>query len=274
MTSTTPGARRRVNHGAAGRPTAPPRRPSPIWLAAEWPRSVAEYGSLVLAQPLLAQAPRGDGHHVLVLPGLTADDRSTRPLRRFLRGLGYHVHGWRLGPNVPAPDLPDRLRRLVDRLHERDPKPLSLIGWSLGGIQARSIARVAPERIRQVITLGSPFRTAPGYESNVAPVIRAVARSQGFRLAAEGRGGNDDPLPVPSTAVFTRTDGVVPWQACLDTVGGPHETFEVVASHVGLGHHPAVLWLAADRLAQPEGRWEPMRVPALWRPVLRSHPGD
>jgi pimeloyl-ACP methyl ester carboxylesterase len=258
--------------------TRPPRpgrlrRPSLWLLAAEWPRSAGEYAWMQAARPLLARAPRGDGHHVLVLPGLMGDDRSTRALRWFLRDLGYQVHGWRLGTNVPSPDIAARLEALLSRLHTADPRPLSLVGWSLGGIYARSISREIPESVRQVITLGSPFRRAPGYESHAAPMLRVGARLQGLRPADTRRGGNDEPVPVPSTAVFSRSDGIVPWQACLDTQGGPHETLEVVGSHVGLGHHPAVMWAVADRLAQPEGRWRPMSVPPMWRTVLFPHPG-
>jgi hypothetical protein len=76
-------------------------------------------------------------------------------------------------------------------------------------------------------------------------------------------------LPVPSTSVFSRSDGIVPWQACVDTASGPHETIEVIGSHCGLGHHPAVLFVVADRLAQPPGGWHPMQIPAAWRPLLR-----
>jgi pimeloyl-ACP methyl ester carboxylesterase len=249
------------------------RHPSRLLLAAEWPRSAGEYAWMLAARPLLSRAPHGDGHHVLVLPGLIADDRSTRALRWFLRDLGYEVHGWQLGTNVPSPDMADRLRALLDRLHDNDPRPLSIVGWSLGGIYARSISRQLRGRVRQVITLGSPFRTAPGQESNAAALVRVGARLQGLRPPAMGPTGNDEPVPVPSTALFSRSDGVVPWRACLDTRGGPHETFEVVGSHVGLGHHPAVLWTIADRLAQTEGGWRPMRVPAVWRSVLHPHPG-
>jgi hypothetical protein len=86
-------------------------------------------------------------------------------------------------------------------------------------------------------------------------------------------GGTDAPLPVPSTSIFSRTDGIVPWKACLDTVGGPHETLEVTGSHCGLGHHPAALWAIADRLAQREGSWQPMDIPPTLRPLLHSHAG-
>jgi pimeloyl-ACP methyl ester carboxylesterase len=124
---------------------------------------------------------------------------------------------------------------------------MSLVGWSLGGIYAHEIARSSPDLVRMVVTLGSPFRTEPSHRR---------------------------PLPVPSTAVVSRTDGIVPWQTCVNPRGDAHETLEVLGSHCGLGHHPAVLLVVADRLAQAPGDWQPMRVPAPWRPVLRQHIPD
>ena len=247
------------------------RRPSRFLLAAEGPRALGELVWLQAARPVLANAPRGDGHPVLVLPGLGADDRSTVPMRRFLRGLGYRVHGWRLGTNVPSQEMIGRLRDRLKGLHEHDSRPLSLVGWSLGGIYAREIARARPEAVRTVVTLGSPFRPVPGYESHVAPLARSLARSWGTDVPGTRSRGDDPPLPVPSTAVFSRTDGIVPWQACVNSGSGRHETIEVVGSHCGLGHHPAVLLVVADRLAQPPGAWQPMQIQAPWRPFLRHH---
>jgi pimeloyl-ACP methyl ester carboxylesterase len=250
------------------------RRPSRLLLAAEGPRALGELVWLQAARPLLARAPRGDGHPVLVLPGLAADDRSTVPLRRFLRGLGYRVHGWRLGANVPSRDMVGRLRDRLARLHAQDSRPMSIVGWSLGGIYAREIARTSPETVRAVITLGSPFRPVPGQESHAAPLARALAGLGGTDRRRTWSPGDDRPLPVPSTSVFSPTDGIVPWQACVNAGSGPHETIEVMGSHVGLGHHPAVLLVVADRLAQPAGHWQPMRIPAPWRPFLRHHTTD
>jgi pimeloyl-ACP methyl ester carboxylesterase len=253
---------------AAGSPRV--RRPNRLLLAAEAPRALGELALLQAARPLLARAPRGDGHPVLVLPGLAADDRSTVPLRRFLRGLGYRTHGWGLGTNVPSPDMIDRLRERLADLRSRDPRPMSIVGWSLGGIYARGIAIASPDSVRGVVTLGSPFRSVPGQESHAAP----LARLWGAGAPRVSRARETRPLPVPSTSVFSRSDGIVPWQACLDSGRGPHETIEVIGSHCGLGHHPAVLFVVADRLAQPRGDWHPMQIPAAWRPLLRRHAGD
>ena len=204
---------------------------------------------------------------MLVLPGFTADDASTRPMRRFLRSLGYHVHGWRLGRNVgPTGTIVNGLRtRFGDLVDSHDGEPISLIGWSLGGIYAREIARTMPASVRQVITLGSPFRHTPGEESHPAAAVRAVARRRGVSTTLD-----QSPLPVPSTAIYTRTDGVVPWRASRNNDGEQAESIEVVGSHSGLGHHPAVLWAVADRLAQPPGEWAPFRASGPWRTAFPS----
>lgn len=247
------------------------RRPSPLLLAAEAPRALGELAWLQAARPILARAPRGDGHPVLVLPGLAADDRSTVPLRRFLRRLGYRVHDWRLGTNIPSEELIARLRERLAQLRAEEPRPMSLVGWSLGGIYAREIARMFPESTRTVVTLGSPFRAVAGRENHAAPLARALARQLGIDLPGSSSLDDERPLSVPSTSVFSRTDGIVSWQACVNAGGATHETIEVVGSHCGLGHHPAVLLVVADRLAQLPGEWRPMQIPAPWRPFLRHH---
>ena len=247
------------------------RRPHPLLVAGEAPRAVAELAWFGASRRMLARAPRGDGHPVLVLPGLMASDRSTGPMRSFLGSLGYDVIGFQLGRNVPTPELMVRLRDRLSDLRIQDGRPTSIVGWSLGGIYARQIARQAPDWVRLVVTLGSPFRRVEGEESVTAPVMRAMA-ARG-RVERPRFSAGDVPLPVPSTSIFSRTDGVVPWRACLDTIGGPHETLEVTGSHCGLGHHPAALWAIADRLAQATGAWRPMEIPPALRPLLRTHPG-
>ncbi len=192
-------------------------------------------------------------------------------MRRLLDSLGYDVIAFELGRNIPTPELLDALRSRVSDLRRRDTRPTSIVGWSLGGIYARQIARQAPDWVRGVVTLGSPFRHVPGSESAAAPVMRAMGARRNFAPPRYLAG--DEPLPVPSTSIFSRSDGVVTWKACLDSAGGPHETLEVTGSHCGLGHHPAALWAIADRLAQPAGQWHPMEIPPSLRSMLRPHPG-
>lgn len=256
------------------RGTAPgvprPKRPHPLLTATEAPRAVAELAWFGASRRLLDRAPQGDGHPVLVLPGFLASDRSTGPMRAYLTRLGYDVIPFDLGRNIPTPELIEGLRDRLADLRIRDGRMTSIVGWSLGGIYARQIARLTPDWVRQVVTLGSPFRRVPNEESSAAPLYRAMtARSGRVRVPAP----DDSQLPVPSTSIFSHSDGVVPWRACLDSAYGRHETLEVIGSHCGLGHHPAALWVVADRLAQPAGHWRPMEIPPALRPLLRIHPG-
>ena len=239
----------------------------PLYLT-EPGRAVADFGLYLAARPLMPRLPRGDGHPVLVLPGLLADDVSTRALRATLRRLDYRVHGWGLGRNIGptavcVTGMRDRLTELTDRYQ----RPVSLIGWSLGGIFARDIARRAPDAVRQVITLGSPFRLARNSQSRATRVFERYSHLhiEHRTLPLEHDAG---PLPVPATSIYSHLDGIVAWQTCLDVPSERCENIAVLASHLGLGHHPAALWAIADRLAQPEGTWAPFRPPLFLRPAF------
>jgi pimeloyl-ACP methyl ester carboxylesterase len=204
-------------------------------------RVFLEMGSMVPALPALMQAPKGDGHAVLVLPGMLAGDGSTLVLRRYLSALGYQVHPWKLGRNWgPSREIRQGIRDRFRELSNRYQRRMSLVGWSLGGIYAREIARENPALVRQVITLGSPF--GAGYR-----VDGEVDAALGERLRKAP--------PVPCTSIYTKTDGVVPWEACLEEEGPQTDNIEVQATHIGMGVNPLVLWAIADRLAQPEGAW-------------------
>jgi pimeloyl-ACP methyl ester carboxylesterase len=241
--------------------------PSPLLTALEG-RAWLELASVLPALPVLDRAPAGDGHPVLVLPGWLAGDVSTRTLRWFLRRRGYHVHGWRLGRNVGATQaIVEALGKRFHALRTRHARRLSIVGWSLGGIYARELARRFPDHIRQVITLGSPF--ADPSATTPARLYRALLgapHGERRRLA--------DPLAVPATSIYSRSDGVVAWRSCLDVPGPQRENIEVWSSHCGLGHHPAALLVIADRLAQAEGAWRPF-VPGRWNrwPLFVARPG-
>jgi len=247
------------------------QRPSPLLLALEIPRATADAAVLGPAWPVLRLAPHGDGHPVLTLPGFTASDVSTRILRRFLRSRGYHVHAWRLGRNLgPNPETIDGLRSRVRQLTDQHRRPMSIVGWSLGGIYAREIARAAPAAVRQVVTLGSPFRLRERTRTNAGAFFEALQTTQREsyplqRPLEEARG----PLPVPATSIFTRSDGIVPWRACLEIPSDTSESVEVFGSHSGLGFNPAALWVIADRLAQPEGTWRPFQAHGVAASLVR-----
>jgi pimeloyl-ACP methyl ester carboxylesterase len=234
-----------------------------VLAATEPVRAAASAGALAATLPLVAFAPRGDRHPVLVLPGLGASDVSTGTLRRWLRTLGYPVVGWELGRNRgPTQEVVDELPRLLERLHTRYGSPVSIVGQSLGGIYARRLARRAPEQVRQVISLGSPFAaTRPEPGTPAARVYERYRPQHSNRRLSSSRTSLRRPLPVPSTSIFSRWDGVVDWRACLQETGPRSENVAVRASHLGMGLDPAVLWVVADRLAQPADAWRPFRRP-------------
>jgi pimeloyl-ACP methyl ester carboxylesterase len=195
---------------------------------------------------------------VLVLPGFTASDQSTRPLRQLMRRKGYSVHGWGLGANVgPHRYIVEGLRRRLAELYERYGAPVSLVGWSLGGIYARELARHDPRPVRLVITLGSPYRFRLGDRGHTSELYAAVAPEHDPFLGRAVPEHESRPLTVPATSIYSRTDGIVRWQACIEPVGPLRENIEVLGTHSGLGFNVAALHAIADRLNQPLGTWEP-----------------
>ena len=227
-------------------------------------RAVPELGAFWLMRPWLSVTPRGDGHPVLVLPGLMADDASTRALRSFLNSHGYKAHGWKQGRNMGLRgDLERDMLARIDELYERyGQRKVSLVGWSLGGLYARQLAKVAPDKVRCMISLGSPFAGSPK-STNAWRAYEIVSGSK-----VEDQDLLDtlaDTPPVPSTSIFSRTDGICAWQACLNEDGPASENIEVIGSHCGLGHHPAAVYAIADRLAQPEGYWKKFDCSGGWR---------
>lgn len=232
-------------------------RPSLLWAALEG-RTVCELGSFAATMPLVHWMPRGDGHPVLVLPGFLASDLSTAPLRKTLTYLGYNVKGWGLGRNLgPTKKVHDALNTLLqDVLGDIGEQTVSVIGWSLGGVYARELAQRFPERIRQVITLGSPFG-AP-YSTTAEPVWRVLSRFHTTDLNREAMAAKlRQPLVVPATAIHSRTDGIVPWRGSLEPHTPLSQNIRVAGSHCGLGHNMAAVWVIANRLAQAEGNWRP-----------------
>lgn len=213
-------------------------------------RTITQLAELPLAAPLLRRAPRPDvGHGVLVLPGLMTTDASTALLRRYLHGLGHSVWGWRLGRNLgPTSNILAGIPRTAELLAERTSGPISIVGWSLGGVFGRELARRRPELVRQVVTLGSPFALSDPSQSRVGFAYR---RNASRHVPADAAGPKTDrPIPVPSTAVYSKRDGVVHWRTCIEPESEVHQNVEVRCAHLAFGTDPATLWVIADRLAQ------------------------
>ncbi|MFN7940979.1 MAG: alpha/beta hydrolase [Thermoanaerobaculia bacterium] len=214
---------------------------------------------LALREPLrrwrerhrLAAAPRGAGLPVLVLPGMGVGDLSTRPLRRFLRQHDFDARPWRLGRH--RPDVPSTIARLLPRLEEyavERESQVALVGWSLGGLVAREVARMRPDLVRRVITLGSPVVGGLRHTA-----IAGLFRLQGWDIAEIERrvaAANQTPIRVPVTAIWSRRDGIVDWRACVDRETPTVENLEATSCHWGLGLDPDVLAAIAERLARAD----------------------
>jgi len=227
-----------------------------------------EVAAGLAARRWLAFAPRGDGHAVLVLPGLTAGDRSTQALRDFLAGRGYRASGWGLGRNFgPRPGVEAALFATLERLRDESGRAVSVVGWSLGGVYARVLAAKRPEAVRSVITLGSPIS-----HPHATSARRLYEFTSGRRVDDSRDERVFEATPsVPTTSIYSRTDGIVAWQCSVEQEGPQSENVEVRGSHLGLGFNPAVHYAIADRLAQPEGGWRRFHRSG-WRSVVYPDP--
>ncbi len=246
-----------------------PLPPSSFLMALEM-RAPWELWSVLPSWPLLARAPAGDGHPVIVFPGLSASDGSTLPIRAYLQNLGYDISGWNQGYNFGprAGILQTAKRQVMDTCNATGEK-VALVGWSLGGIYARELAKELPDHVRSVVTMGTPF-SGSHTSTNAWKLFQLTSGKditkelQQFDLSAAP--------PVPTTSIFSRTDGVVAWPASIQkpSKANPRtENIEVIASHIGLGLNPSAWWALADRLAQPEGQWKPFeRRNALQRMIF------
>jgi pimeloyl-ACP methyl ester carboxylesterase len=234
--------------------SAPPPKASPrtsrtlreIGVAAELLR-------LVTRLPDLSKHPRGSGEPVMVLPGFSAGDGSTAVLRAHLQWLGYRVRGWGLGANTGQ--VAKLIPRVIDAVSERaraEGAPVRLIGWSLGGYLAREAARDVPQHVDRVITLGSPVIGGPRF-TTTAPIYRA-AGTDFSRIDRFIEERELTPIQVPITAVYSKSDGIVEWRACIDRVSPNVEHVRVEATHIGLGFSPDVLQVVAQSLAAPRDR--------------------
>lgn len=225
-------------------PTAPPN-----WTLLRESLLLLEVPRLAWMAPVFARAPRGRGEPILVLPGFGTGDASTGALRGFLRLLGYATWGWELGRNHG--DVAALLPRVIahaERIATRSGAPLRLVGWSLGGTFARETARERPELVARVITLGTPAVGGPKYTA-----AGAAYRRRGYDLDAIERdvaARERTPIQAPVTAIYSRADGVVAWQACIDRHTPDVEHVEVPGTHTGLGFNPDVYRIVAERLAR------------------------
>jgi len=237
----------------------------PLPLAFLEPRGILGLGAYLASMPLWGLAPNGDPHPVMVIPGFLADDVMLAPLRFFIQKLGYKVYPWGLGRNLAQRENELRLIRQVRSLSRKYQQKVSLVGWSLGGVYARETARIIPEDIRQVITLSSPFSglNEPNHANWIYELISGSSTKHANNELFERM---KEPIDIPHTSIYSKLDGIVHWENCMNQYTSPiAENVEVYSSHWGIIHHPVVMHCIADRLAQEAHIWTPFKAKGIER---------
>lgn len=230
----------------------------------EVPRSVFEMTALHAQWlDISSSAPSGDPHPVLVLPGFGASDHSTQILRRFLNQLGYNALPWLQGVNTGNPHLMEGAMRRFYRLQRNLGCKISLVGQSLGGVYAREIAKLFPQAVRSVITLGSPYAMTESGATHPM-VVRFFEQLSGTTVDALRERiptqRTAAPLAMPTTSVYSKADGVVGWRSCVEPETPLSENVRVWGSHVGMAVNPDVFRILADRLAQNPADWRRFNI--------------
>lgn len=234
-------------------------------------RAPLEWAALLASAPWLRrlrQQHPGQGRPVLVFPGLGANDLTTQPLRRLLDDLGYRTYPWAQGFNFgPRHGVLERCVAHLRQIEQAHGQPVSLLGWSLGGLYARELAKLHPELARCVITLGTPFTGHP-----------KATNAWRFYQLVSGQSVDDHELlaqirkspAVPTSSIYSRSDGVVSWRCSVMEPGPLAENIEVQASHLGMAMNPMVVYAVADRLAQDPAHWRPFEPRGARRWFFRT----
>jgi hypothetical protein len=245
----------------------------PLWLLALETRAWWEFWAGVVAyKPLQHLVPQGDGHPVLVIPGLGASDTSTAFLRHFLDGLGYATYPWGLGRNKGMKEEDAKLmQQRLSFIHDRHEQKVSVIGQSLGGVFARELARMDPDMVRQIITLGSPFTGHP-LASTGTHFYEWLSGDRFEDMDFNQHLGMRIKPPVPTTSVYSKLDGVVAWECSIEEGRPEGESINLRGnSHIGMSSSPSALYLIAERLAQPEDGWQPFEPSGLAKLFYGPH---
>jgi pimeloyl-ACP methyl ester carboxylesterase len=251
---------------------APDIQAPTAWQVALEARAPWELFALMATMPWWSQLPRGDGHPVVVYPGLGAADYSTFPMRRVLQALGYPTYAWEQGLNLgPRGGVLSGCREQLREVYKRHGQAASLVGWSLGGLYARELAKDEPDCVRGVITLGTPF-TGPARATHAWRLYEVVSGQSTHDPALRKRLAQ--PPPCPTTSIYSRSDGVVAWRCSLNPEGPLTENIEVQASHIGMGLNPVALYAVADRLSQPKGRWRKLDNHGVKRWFFKDAPAE
>lgn len=247
--------------------------------ATEAHRAALEFGSLQLGWRLLKpKVPTGDGHPVLFLPGFLTTDIYTSQIRDCVAAQGFKTYTWDYGFNLGFDDhLARHLKqRLQEVFEENGGQKVSLVGYSLGGIYARELAREFPHMVRGVVTLGTPFAKLDDLDNATGIPLEKIYNllhpQEGPLTKADIGPRSLTPPPVPTTSIYSRNDGVVNWEASLNPRARQAENIEVYGSHMGMTFNPMTIAAVIDRLAQPEGAWQKFDAAKLG--LLQGYPAD
>jgi pimeloyl-ACP methyl ester carboxylesterase len=229
-------------------------------------RCICESGICIGAYPILSRAPKGDGHAIMVIPGLGVNDLTTKMMRLYFERCGYEAFGWEQGINSRYDeDVIFELDRRLSDLFSRYGK-ISIIGQCFGGLYALKLAHAHPDMVRSVITLGTST-SDPLNADRLRWLYKLLNGQDQLNEFDDNMSvlSSDFPgaLSIPTTSIYSKTDGVLDWKRSVFDEIGQSESIAIVSSHFGMGNNPLVLWVMADRLAQPEEVWEPFN-PAGW----------
>ncbi len=212
-----------------------------------------ELASLLLnwkkLQSKKAKQTKGATRTVMVVPGFYGGELSIAPLKQFLRYQGHRSYSW--GQGLNRGNINAFISPLIEKLHTLNSKyerPVSLVGWSLGGIISRELARHFPDRVEQVITLGSPVIGGPKVTA-----LKRLSPLFGWNqedIEEDMRERFKTPIERPITAIYSKADGIVAWQACIDSWSPNVRHVEVAATHIGMGFNPQVYEIVANTLAK------------------------
>lgn len=184
----------------------------------------------------LSRAIKGDGRHVLLIPGLLASEQRMEPMRTILEMAGFHAHGWGMGRNFgPRPDTLEQIDQKVDAIRNHSGAPVTLVGWSLGGLFAREYAKCAQEKVGGVITMGSPFSGDP--RANHAWRLYQMVAGHPVDCPPFACSRDVKP-PVPTIALWSRRDGVIQPECAKGRAHERDRAIEVDCTHMGFAVAP------------------------------------
>ena len=268
-----------------------PSPPSTKQLFLELPHAGYEFYQLSQKRwkKQLEGASPGDGHSVITVPGFGGGDGSMAFLRRYLNKLGYNAHPWGLGTNIPkqrvtmlsevlnfCEQMESNIADVAEKIAERTGEKVSLVGWSMGGIYANSLAQTRPDIIRQVITLGSPIGDPRG--TSTWNLLKRLNRSDVPDHLQEvdpwiARKTQQGEREVQTSILYSMRDGAVSRESAVIEGHDKVENIEVPSSHIGFAHNPLVYWVIADRLSQNPIDWQPFNAfdqPLMIRKCLNT----